>query len=144
MDDLVSNRKAYHNFEILDTFEAGMVLMGSEVKSLRNHQGSLQEAYVLLSEQNEVILKNATIAPYAYGSHFVHEERRERKLLLHKREIQKLKTATKIKGLTIIPLAIYTKQGKIKIKIGIARGKRLYDKRADLKEKEIKRTIKNY
>lgn len=142
MDDLVSNRRAYHNYEILETFEAGMALMGSEVKSLRSHHGSLQEAYVLVTDKGEVILKNATIAPYSYGAHFGHEERRERKLLLHKREIQKLRDAARLKGLTIVPLSIYIRRGNIKIKIGIARGKKAYDKRAALKEKEHRRAIK--
>ena len=138
--DLVSNRRALHDYEILETFEAGMVLLGSEVKSLRAHQGSLQEAYVLVSGE-EVILKNATIAPYTQAALFGHEERRERKLLLHKREIAKLIKATQLKGLTIIPLGIYLKKGFIKIKIAVAKGKKAHDKRQSLKEKEATRMI---
>lgn len=138
--DLVSNRRARHDYEILETFEAGMVLLGSEVKSLKANQGSLQDAYVLVSGE-EVILKNASIAPYAQAAMFGHEERRERKLLLHKREIAKLIKSTQVKGLTIIPLSIYLKKGFIKIKIGVAKGKKAYDKRQDLKKKEATRAI---
>lgn len=138
--DLVSNRKAFHNYEILETFEAGIALMGSEVKSLRASQGSLQDAYVLVSD-SEVVLKNASIAPYAQAAMFGHEERRQRKLLLHKKEIQKLIKATQEKGVTIIPLAIYTKGSYIKVKIGVARGKKAYDKRAAIKEREDKRAV---
>ena len=138
--DLVSNRKAFHDYEILETFEAGMVLIGSEVKSLRANQGSLQDAYVLISD-NEAILKNASIAPYSQAAMFGHEERRARKLLLHKREIDKLIKATQDKGIVIIPLAIYTKKGFIKVKIATARGKKAYDKRKAIKEKEDKRAI---
>lgn len=138
--DLVSNRKAFHDYEIMDTYEAGMALMGSEVKSLRAFQGSLQDAYVLISD-GEVILKNASIAPYAQAAMFGHEERRNRKLLLNKREIAKLIKATQDKGITLIPLAIYVKGGFIKVKIGIAKGKKSYDKRSAIKEREQKRMI---
>ncbi len=139
-NDLVSNRKAFHDYEIMETFEAGMVLMGSEVKALRASSGSLQDAYVLVSG-NDVILKNASIAPYAQAAMFGHAERRERKLLLHKREINKLLKASQDKGITIIPLAIYLKKGFIKIKIATARGKKAYDKRASIKAREDKRAI---
>lgn len=139
-NDLVSNRRALHDYEILDTYEAGMILMGSEVKSLRAHLGSLQDAYVLVSD-NEVILKNSSISPYAQSAMFGHEERRERKLLLHKREIEKLRKASQDKGIAIIPLAIYTKAGFIKVKIALARGKKAYDKRASIKAREDKRSI---
>jgi len=138
--DLVSNRKAFHDYEILDTYEAGIALMGSEVKSLKNHQGSLQDAYVLILE-NEAFLKNASIAPYSQAAMFGHEERRTRKLLLHKREIEKLTKATREKGIALIPLAIYLKKGFIKVKIGVAKGKKAYDKRAAIKEREEKRAI---
>ncbi len=138
--DLVSNRKAFHNYEILDSYEAGMMLLGSEVKALRNHTGSLQDAYVLVSGQ-DVILKNASIAPYAQAAMFGHEERRDRKLLLHKREIEKLIKATQDKGTTIIPLAIYLKKGFIKIKIATAHGKKAYDKRRAIKEREDKKAM---
>lgn len=138
--ELVSNRKAFHDYEILDTFEAGMILLGTEIKSLRNHGGGLQDAYVLISNQG-VILKNSSIAPYRMGGIYNHEERRERKLLLHKREIEKLRDLSTQKGLTLIPLAFYLKNGYVKVKIGVARGKKSYDKRAALKEREHKKSI---
>lgn len=138
--DLAANRKAFHNYEILDTFEAGIVLLGTEIKSLRDHGGSLQDAYVILSK-GEAFLKNSSIAPYRFGNIHNHEERRTRKLLLHKKEIEKLNALHLEKGLSIIPLAMYLKDGFAKVKIATARGKKLYDKRADLKEREHKRTI---
>lgn len=138
--DLVSNRKAFYNYEILETFEAGMVLVGSEVKSLREGKGNLQDAYVLISGK-KVILKAASIAPYSHGGAFGHEEMRERPLLLHKREIDQLAKVSQDKGVTIVPLAIYLKKGIIKCKIGIAKGKKGYDKRSAIQEREAKRTI---
>ena len=140
MEDLVSNRKAFHHYEVLETYEAGIMLLGTEIKSLRSHGGNLLEAYVVF-HQGEPYLKNASIAPYKFGTHFNHEERRERKLLLHKREIAKLQTATSEKGLTVIPLAMYLKHGFVKVKLGIARGKKDYDKRAALKKREHDRQI---
>lgn len=138
--ELVSNRRALHDYEVLDTIEAGIVLLGTEIKSLRDHGGSLQDAYVLVSG-NIVTLKNASIAPYRYGNIFNHEEKRERKLLLHKREIAKLKNLSQEKGLTLIPLSFYLKKGYVKVKIAVAKGKKSYDKRAAIKEREHKRAI---
>lgn len=139
--ELVSNRRAFHDYEILDSYEAGIVLVGTEVKSLRSHGGSLQDAYVLVSENNDVILKNAMIAQYKFGNIHNHEERRDRKLLVHKKEALKLKSQAQEKGLTLIPLSIYLNKGLIKVKIGIAKGKRSFDKREALKEKEHKRSM---
>ncbi len=139
--ELVSNRRAFHEYEILDTYEAGIALLGSEIKSLRNHGGSLQDAYVLIDDSGKVILKNSSIAPYRFGGAFNHAEKRERVLLLHKREILKLRSASQEKGLTLIPIAMYLKSGYVKVKIGIAKGKRSFDKRAALKEREHKRDI---
>ncbi len=138
--DLVSNRKAYHLYEILETFEAGITLKGTEIKSLRDHGGSLQEAYVRVI-QNELWLIGCSIAPYRYGNIHNHEERRDRKLLLHKREIAKLKTATQEKGLTIVPISMYLKKGRVKVKIGTAKGKKSADKRATIKERDEKRRM---
>lgn len=140
MEDLVSNRKAFHHYEVLETVEAGIVLLGTEIKSLRSHGGNLQDAFVVFHQGNPY-LKNASIAPYKYGNLFNHEERRERKLLLHKREIVKLEAATKEKGLTVIPLAMYLKKGFVKVKLGVARGKKAYDKRAALKKREHDRQV---
>jgi len=138
--DLATNRKAFHDYEILDTFEAGIVLLGTEIKSLRDHGGSLQDSYVLVSN-GEAFLKNASIAPYKFGNIHNHEEKRARKLLLHKKEIQKLDSLSREKGLTLIPLSMYLKNGFVKVKIATARGKKLHDKRAALKEREHKRAI---
>lgn len=139
--DLVSNRKAFHHYEILETFEAGIVLLGTEIKSLRDHGGSLQDAYVVL-HSGEAWLKNASIAPYRFGNIYNHEEKRERKLLLHKREILKLKTSAEEKGLTITALAMYlNSKGIVKVRIAVARGKKAYDKRAAIKSREAKRAI---
>jgi SsrA-binding protein len=139
--ELVSNRRATHDYEILDTYEAGIILKGTEIKSLRNHGGSLQDSYVIITAGAKVILKNSSIAPYRFGGVFNHEERRDRELLLHKREIAKLSNLSQEKGLALIPLGMYLKNGIVKVKVAVARGKRSYDKRAALKEKEHKRAI---
>ena len=139
-NDLVSNRRATFDFEILDTFEAGLVLQGTEIKSLRTNGGSLQESYVKVIGE-EVWLIGCHIAHYRYGNVHNHEERRDRKLLLHKREIGKLKVSTQEKGLTAIALGIYLKEGRAKIKIAIARGKKTFDKRESVKARDEKRTI---
>ncbi len=139
-NDLVSNRRASFNFEILDTFEAGLVLQGTEIKSLRDNGGSLQESYVRVID-HEIWLIGCHIAHYRYGNVHNHVEKRDRKLLLHKREIEKLRIATQEKGLTIVPLGIYLKNGIAKIKIAIARGKKLHDKRESEKARDEKRTI---
>ena len=139
--ELVSNRRASYDYEILETYEAGIVLLGTEIKSLRDHGGSLQDSYILVSDRGDVILKNASIAPYRFGNLFNHEERRERRLLLHKREIAKLKSLSQERGLTLIPLSMYLKNGFVKVKLASVRGKKTYDKRAALKEKEHKRAI---
>lgn len=138
--ELVSNRRARHDYEILETYEAGVSLQGTEIKSLRNHGGSLQDSFVLIS-RGEAWLKNASIAPYSFGNIHNHEERRDRKLLLHKKEIEKLKRSTDQKGLTIVPLSIYLSKGRAKVKIGVARGKKQHDKRSAIKEREQKRSI---
>ena len=138
--DLVSNRRATHDYEILDTLESGIVLQGTEIKSIRNNGASLQESYVKVVD-GEVWLVGCNIAHYRFGNINNHEERRERKLLLHKREIQRLKVATQEKGLTIIPLSMYLKKGRIKVRIGIAKGKKTVDKRDDIKERDIKRQM---
>jgi len=138
--ELVSNRRARHDYEILETYEAGIVLLGTEIKSLRNHGGALQDAYVVITK-GEAILKHASIAPYKFGSVFNHEEKRDRKLLLHREEILKMKKSVEQKGLTIIPLAMYLKKGWVKVKLGVARGKKHHDKRSSIKEREQKRSI---
>ena len=138
--ELVSNRKARHNYEIIETYEAGIALLGTEIKSLRHHGGGLQDAYVVI-DKNEAWLKNASIAPYHYGNIHNHEERRDRKLLLHRREIDKLKRIVDQKGLTLIPLSLYLSKGRVKVKLAVARGKKLYDKRKATQEREKDREI---
>ena len=146
--DLVSNRVAYHNFEVIDTLEAGIKLTGTEVKSLRDGGGVLQDNFVSIRKE-EVFLTGAYIAPYKFGNVFNHEPKRERKLLLHKSEILKMKKQKEEKGLTLIALSMYLiKSGFVKVKLGVCRGKKLHDKRAALKQKsenrEIDRAMKGY
>lgn len=139
-NELVRNRKAYHDYEILETYEAGIVLLGTEIKSLRAHGGNLAEAYVKVI-RDEIWLIGASIAPYKFGSVYNHEERRDRKLLMHKREIEHLRTLVQQKGLTLIPIALYLKKGRVKITIGYGQGKKKGDKRQALMEREKKREM---
>jgi SsrA-binding protein len=138
--ELATNRKATHNFELLETFEAGIALLGTEIKSLRDHGGTLLDSYVAVLE-NELWLLNCSIAPYRFGNIRNHEERRKRKLLMHKREIAHLKEAVQEKGLTIIPLSFYLKEGRVKVKLAIAKGKKTLDKRETIKERDVKRRM---
>ena len=139
--DLVSNRRASYDYEILDTLESGIQLLGTEIKSLRDHGGSLQDAYVDL-KHNDAWLMQASIAPYRFGNIHNHEEKRPRKLLLHKRELEQLRRQKAEKNLQIIPLAIYlNKKGIAKVRIAVAKGKKSYDKRAALKEREDARSV---
>lgn len=140
MKDLCSNRRARYDYELLDQFEAGLALLGTEVKSLRQGGGSLQEAYVKILK-GEAWLIGASIAPYSHGSVYNHEERRDRKLLLHKKEIQKLLIAVSQKGLTIVPLALYLSKGRVKLKIAVGRGKKQIDKRHAIRAREEKLKI---
>jgi SsrA-binding protein len=138
--DLVSNRRATFEYEILETLEAGIVLQGTEVKSLKDHGGNLQDSYISISD-TKATLKNASIALYKFGNIHNHEEKKDRILLLHKRELFKLKECSDKKGLTLIPLAFYLKKGIIKVKIAVAKGKKSHDKREAIKEKEQKKVI---
>lgn len=138
--DLVSNKRATFDYEILETFEAGISLVGTEIKSLRDNGGSLQEAYVRVIN-DEVWLIGCSIAPFKYGNIHNHPEKRDRKLLLHKREIAHLANGVQLKGLTLIPLAFYLKNGRVKAKIALAKGKKVHDKRAAVKERDDKRYI---
>lgn len=133
---LLKNRSAYHEYHILNTYEAGVVFKGTEVKSVRTGQIQLKESYVAVRD-GEVWLLNAHISPYAYGNRDNHEATRTRKLLLHRREIDKLEQEATVKGMTLIVTRVYLKKGRIKFEIGVARGKKLYDKRAT----EMRRTI---
>lgn len=139
-NDLVSNRRGTYDYEILETFEAGIILQGTEIKSLRDHGGTLQEAYVRVIN-DELWLIGCNIAHYRFGNIHNHEEKRDRKLLMHKREIRKLKVGTNEKGLTLIPLSLYLKDGRAKAKIALAKGKKTFDKRATTKEKDAQRQM---
>lgn len=132
---IATNRKARHDYFLLDHYEAGLVLRGSEIKSIRAGQISLKEAYVR-TDGYEAFLVNAHIAPYNPASMQNHEPRRERKLLLHKKEIDKLFDAVQQKGVTIVPLRIYLKRGRAKLEIATGKGKRNYDKRQAIKQKD--------
>ena len=136
--ELVSNKKALFNFEVIDTYEAGIALQGTEIKSLRNHGGSLQDSWVKISH-GELWLVGCSIALYKFGNIHNHEERRERKLLMHAYEISKLKIALQEKGLTLIPLSFYLKEGRVKVKLALGKGKKTADKRAVIKERDDKR-----
>lgn len=138
--DLVSNRRAHFNYQILDTLEAGIALQGTEIKSLRDHGGTLQDAFVQIIK-GEAFLIGCNIAPYRYGNIHNHQEKRNRKLLLHKKEIQQLEDASSLKGNTIIPLAMYLKNGRVKVKIAIGKGKKTHDKRHAIKERDEKREM---
>jgi SsrA-binding protein len=137
---IASNRKARHDYSIEDTFEAGMVLTGSEMKSVRAGQVNLKESYAVIRE-GEVWLVNAHIAAYKQASRENHEPRRDRKLLLHRREINRLIGKLHEKGLTLVPLQLYLKNSRAKIEVGLARGKKLYDKRETMREKTDQRQI---
>lgn len=137
---VATNRKARHEYLILDTYEAGLVLQGSEIKSIRAGQISLAQAYISIDGQNAWLL-NAHIAPYDQASHFNHDPLRPRKLLLHRAEIRKMWDSVRQKGTTIIPLRVYIKDGLAKIEIAVARGKKLYDKRADIAKRDIERDL---
>jgi SsrA-binding protein len=139
---LADNRKARADFEILQTFQAGIELQGSEVKSIRAGRVNLRDAFARV-RRGEVYLLNMHISPLTQspGQMFGHDPTRDRKLLMHRAEIRKLLGSVDEKGLTLVPLKLYLKDGWIKVDLGIARGKKLYDKREDLKKKEAKREI---
>lgn len=137
---IVSNRRARHDYAIVDTYEAGLVLVGTEVKSLRAGKASLADAYASVDD-GEVWLRNLHIAEYEQGTWTNHEPRRSRKLLLHKGEISKLIGKTKESGLSLVPLSMYFKDGKVKVELALAKGKKAYDKRQDLAAKDAKREV---
>jgi SsrA-binding protein len=138
---VTTNRKAYHDYEILETIEAGIVLKGTEVKSLRQGKVSIQDSYAIIKE-GEVWLLNMHISPYEYGNIYNHDPLRDKKLLLHKREIIRLSTKVKERGLTLIPLKVYFKNGKAKVELALVRGKKKYEKKEDIAERELQRELK--
>jgi SsrA-binding protein len=137
---VATNRKARHDYHIDDKFEAGMVLTGSEIKSIRAGQVNLRDSYATIRE-GELWLVNAHISPYKQANRENHEPRRDRKLLMHRREINRLTGKLQEKGLTLVPLQIYLKQGRAKIELGLARGKKLYDKRQTLRDRTDRRQM---
>ena len=134
----ILNRKASHNYFIKDKIEAGIELKGTEIKSIRKGSANISESYARI-KNNEVFLTNMYIAKYEEGNRFNHDERRERKLLLHKKEIIKLNEQITQKRYTLVPLKLYFKKNKVKIELGICEGKKLYDKRESIKERDIRR-----
>ncbi len=137
---LVRNKKARHDYTVEKTIEAGIQLRGSEVKSLRNAQASISDAYAM-SRNGEMWLMQLQINEYAWAHHFGHDPKRERKLLLHKNEIDDLADAVQAKGYTLLPLEIYLKRGKVKVLLGLCKGKQLHDKREAEKERTAKREM---
>jgi len=138
---LVTNRKARRDYHILETIEAGIELRGSEVKSLRQGNGSLSGSYAALSEGGEVYIREMNITPYDHGSSFNPPEKRPRRLLLHRREIKRLIGQTAVKGHTLVPLAIYLSRGLVKVELAVAQGKKAHDKREAIRKREESREV---
>jgi SsrA-binding protein len=137
---IANNRKARHDFEILETYEAGLVLRGTEVKSLREGQVNFKDSYAAIT-RDEAWLIGCHIAPYHHGTDANHDPDRSRKLLLHRREIERLTGKVAERGLTLVPLRLYFKEGRAKLEIGLARGKKLHDKRATIRDREVRREM---
>ena len=137
---IATNKKAYHDYFVEDTYEAGVVLVGCEVKSVRAGAVNLRDSFVII-KNGEVWMLNVHIAPYKQGSYNNVDSKRTRKLLLNKREINKLRGKVEQKGYTLVPLKIYFKDALVKIEIGLCKGKEFHDKRAAIKEREVKRSI---
>lgn len=137
---MTQNKKAFHDYFILDTYEAGIELKGTEIKSVRKGSVNLKDAFIRI-KNDEAFIENMHIAPYEQGNIFNHEPLRTRKLLLHKKQIRKLQKEVKENGLTIVPTKLYFNTSKLKVEIALARGKKLYDKRQDLKAKDAKRDV---
>jgi len=144
----IKNKKAYFDYEIIDKYDAGIMLVGSEIKSIRNGEVTFTDSYCLFSDKTELFVKSLHISEYENASYDSHEPKRDRKLLLTKKELIKLEEKVKIKGYTIIPLKMYIKNGWAKLQIGLVKGKRKHDKRESIKEKDLKRDqdreLKNY
>ena len=135
---VATNRKARHEYHIIDTMEAGIALKGTEVKSIRNGNVNLKDSYADI-KNGEVILLNMHVSHYKQGNLFNHDPVRNRKLLLHKKEIRKLIGKVQEKGMTLVPLKVYIKNGKVKIELALVKGKQIYDKRADIAKKDMQR-----
>ena len=140
MKVVTQNKKAFHDYFILDTYEAGIELKGTEIKSVRLGHVNLKDAFIRF-KNDEAFIENMHIAPYEQGNIFNHEPLRNRKLLLHKKQIKKLQREVKENGLTVVPTKLYFNTSKLKVEIALARGKKLYDKRQELKAKDAKRDM---
>ncbi len=140
MKVISQNRKAYHDYHIEEAVESGIALLGTEVKSLREGRAHLKDSYVIL-KSGEAFLLNCHISPYSHGNIMNHEPLRTRKLLMHRKEIDRLRGKVEGKGFTLIPLKLYFKKSFVKVEIGLARGKKLFEKRDTIKEREAKREI---
>ena len=138
--DIIRNKKARFEYEIHDTYEAGVVLRGTEVKSIRLRKVNIQESYARIKD-GEVFIVGMNISPYEMGNRFNHEALRERKLLLHKSEIRKLIGKLNEKGYTLVPLRLYIKNGKVKIELGLGKGKAVYDKKKTIQDRDMKRDM---
>lgn len=136
----ILNRKAYHDYFVEETIEAGIELVGTEIKSIRSGSANIKDSYAII-KNGEAFVLNMYIAPYKEGNIFNHQERRTRKLLLHKKEIRKIREKLELQGFTLIPLKVYFKNNKAKILLGICRGKKNYDKRETIKERDQKREM---
>lgn len=137
---IADNRKARHDYELYDRYEAGLELKGTEIKSIRRGKVQLKDSYISFYN-NEAYIKGMHISPYEFGNIFNHDETRDRKLLLHKKEIRKLYQDTRIKGYTVVPVRLYLSKGLAKLEIALAKGKNLHDKRENQKAKDAKREI---
>ena len=137
----INNRKARFDYEVLDTYEAGIVLTGTEIKSIRNGSANLKDSYAII-RNNEMYLLNMHISEYKEGNIFNHEEKRTRKLLLHKKEILKIRDKVNLDGVTLVPLKLYFVKNKVKILIGVAKGKKTFDKREAIKKRDMELEIK--
>jgi SsrA-binding protein len=138
---ITRNRKARHNYHVDEEYEAGLKLVGSEVKSLREGKVQLKDAYGSFDRNHELYLVNAHIPSYSHGTHENHEPERERKILMHRRELNRLENEVNTAGYTLIPLSLYFKGSHVKVQLGLCRGKKLFDKRHDLKERQHKREM---
>ena len=136
----ILNRKAHHDYFIDEVYECGIVLTGTEIKSIRNGNCNIKDCYGII-KNHEVFLLNMYVGQYKEGNLFNHEESRSRKLLLHKKEIKKLENAINLKGYTLVPIKLYFKDNKLKVSLGVCRGKKDYDKRESIKERDIKREV---
>ena len=139
----IKNKKAYFDYTILESIEAGISLVGTEIKSIRKGSVDLKDTFITI-KNNEAFILNMYIAKYEEGNIFNHDERRTRKLLLHKKEIQKLKEKVSTEGLTLIPLKLYFHKNHVKVLVGLCKGKKLYDNRASIKERDLKRETRYY